>query len=118
MLAVPQSRAALKTIMLEVLAVARACVPSESVAELSDSMADKVIDNENPKSVFKPSMLVDLEAGRPIEVEAIVGGIVRRANEAGVAVSQLDLLYASLLLVQSNLVAGTEQSDSAASTKL
>lgn len=38
------------------------------------------------KHKFKPSMLVDLEAGRPMEVEGIVGGVVKRAREIGFAV--------------------------------
>ena len=37
-------------------------------------------------SDFKPSMLVDLEANRPIEVELIFGEIVRKAAEVGVPV--------------------------------
>ena len=37
-------------------------------------------------SDFKPSMLVDLEANRPIEVEVIFGEIVRKAAEVGVPV--------------------------------
>jgi 2-dehydropantoate 2-reductase len=37
-------------------------------------------------SAFRPSMLVDLEAGRPIEVEVIVGDVVRTAAEVGVSV--------------------------------
>ena len=35
---------------------------------------------------FKPSMLVDLEANRPIEVEVILGTVVRKAAEVGVSV--------------------------------
>ena len=103
-LAVTQSRAALQSIMLEVLAVARACLPPNAGALLPDSVAQDVIANEDPASVFKPSMLVDLEAGRPIEVEAIVGGVVRRAREVGVATPQLDVVYAALLVVQRELV--------------
>ncbi|KAF7795348.1 hypothetical protein EIP86_006505 [Pleurotus ostreatoroseus] len=99
-LAVPQSRQALIDIMLEVLSVARACLSVEEAAMLPDTVAYDVVSNENPKSVFKPSMLVDLEANRPIEVEAIVGGIVRRADAAGVPTPRLDIVYASLLLVQ------------------
>ncbi|KAJ3554861.1 hypothetical protein NM688_g2886 [Phlebia brevispora] len=106
-LAVPQSRQALVDIMLEVLSVARACLPEDGAALLPDSVAQDVINNENPKSVFKPSMLVDLEAGRPIEVEAIVGGIVKRAKEVGVNIPRLEIIYASLLLVQRTLVSSS-----------
>lgn len=35
---------------------------------------------------YKPSMLVDLEANRPIEVEVILGEVVRKAEEVGVPV--------------------------------
>lgn len=35
---------------------------------------------------YKPSMLVDLEANRPIEVEVILGEIIRKAAEVGVPV--------------------------------
>ena len=34
---------------------------------------------------FKPSMQVDLESGRPIEVQGIVGGVVKRGRTAGVS---------------------------------
>jgi|SRR5882762_5818056 len=37
-----------------------------------------------PDSKHRPSMLVDLEKGRPMEVEVIVGEVVRVARECGV----------------------------------
>ncbi|KAK4505923.1 hypothetical protein PRZ48_003888 [Zasmidium cellare] len=40
-----------------------------------------------------PSMLVDVKAGRPLEVEAILGNTIRIANERGVEVPRLELLY-------------------------
>ena len=105
-LAVPEARASLIAIMSDVLAVARACLPpSESVASaLPETVADDIVNNENPLSVFKPSMLVDLEAGRPIEVEAIVGGIIRRAKAKQVSVPALTLIYASLKVIQTGLL--------------
>lgn len=35
---------------------------------------------------FKPSMLVDLEAGRPMEVEGIIGTVVKKAKQHGISV--------------------------------
>ena len=35
---------------------------------------------------FKPSMTEDLEAGRPMEVEGIVGSVVKQAKELGFAI--------------------------------
>ena len=107
-LALESSRQALKDIMAEVLTVARASLtPSPAVEqELSDAVIDRIIANENPKSVFRPSMLADLDYGRPMEVEAIVGGVLRRARAKGVPTPKLDLIYAGLSVIQSNLIKG------------
>lgn len=92
--------------MAEVLTVARASLaPSPAVDEmLSDAVIDLILTNENPKSIFRPSMLVDLDCGRPMEVEAIVGGVLRRARAQGVATPKLDLIYAGLLVIQKGLI--------------
>ncbi|RDX53518.1 hypothetical protein OH76DRAFT_1399440 [Lentinus brumalis] len=105
-LAQPNSRQALRDIMTEVLTVARASLtPSPAVDEsLSDGVIDLILTNENPKSVFRPSMLVDLDCGRPMEVEAIVGGVLRRARVHGVPTPKLDLIYAGLLVIQKGLI--------------
>lgn len=105
-LALEPSRAALRDIMHEVLAVARASlIPSPAVEEvLSDSVVDQIITHENPHSVFRPSMLVDLDCGRPIEIEAIVGGVLRRARAKGVPTTRLDLVYAGLSVIQKQLL--------------
>ncbi|KAI0712431.1 ketopantoate reductase PanE/ApbA C terminal-domain-containing protein [Earliella scabrosa] len=107
-LANPSSRQALKDIMAEVLTVARASLPpSPAVDEtLSDAVIDSIIEHENPQSVFRPSMLVDLDCGRPMEVEAIVGGVLRRARAKGVPTPRLDLVYAGLSVIQGKLIGG------------
>lgn len=90
--------------MLEVLTVARDVVTKEGAASLPDSVALTIIQNENPQSVFKPSMLADLEAGRPMEVEAIIGGIVRKARASGKSTPRLEMIYASLKVIQTGLI--------------
>ena len=107
-LALDSSRQALKDIMAEVLTVARASLtPSPAVEqELSDAVIDRIIANESSNSVFRPSMLVDLDHGRPMEVEAIVGGVLRRARARGVPTPRMDLIYAGLSVIQSNLIKG------------
>ena len=75
-----------------------------AMATLPETVVQDVIDHENPKSIFKPSMLVDLEAGRPVEVEAIVGGVLRRARHARVPVPKLEFIYAGLCVIQKNLL--------------
>ncbi|KAI0357545.1 hypothetical protein OH77DRAFT_109518 [Trametes cingulata] len=105
-LALEPSRTALKDIMFEVLSVARASLPPSPAMEqiLADKVVDEIIEHENPKSVFRPSMLVDLDCGRPMEVEAIVGGVLRRAKAKGVPTPKLDLIYAGLSVIQSKLL--------------
>jgi 2-dehydropantoate 2-reductase len=49
---------------------------------------------------IKTSMLADLEAGRPMEVEAIVGNALRTARRHGVQAPHLETLYTLLKLVE------------------
>lgn len=44
---------------------------------------------------FKPSMLLDVENGRPSELEPIVGSLLDRARAKGVATPRLDTVYAT-----------------------
>jgi 2-dehydropantoate 2-reductase len=52
---------------------------------------------------FRSSMLQDVEAGRPIELEALVGAPREIARRAGVPTPQLDLIYAMTRLMGENL---------------
>ncbi|KAI9147345.1 hypothetical protein HJFPF1_12364 [Paramyrothecium foliicola] len=45
----------------------------------------------------EPSMMADMRNGRPMEVEAILGGIVAKAREQNVATPRLDTIYALLI---------------------
>ena len=52
---------------------------------------------------FKSSMLQDVEAGRPIELEALLGAPREIAERVGIATPQLDRLYAMTRLMGANL---------------
>jgi len=52
---------------------------------------------------FKTSMLQDVEAGRPIELEALLGAPIEIARRTGVATPTLDLLYAETRLLGERL---------------
>ncbi|KAK4706144.1 hypothetical protein P7C70_g45, partial [Phenoliferia sp. Uapishka_3] len=54
----------------------------------------------NPTKDFKPSMLLDIEAGRPSELEPIIGSLLDRARVKGVETPRLDLIYATLKVNQ------------------
>lgn len=45
---------------------------------------------------IKTSMLVDLEKGRPLEIDAISGAVIRRANKLGLDVPYTETVYALL----------------------
>ncbi|MBH00254.1 MAG: 2-dehydropantoate 2-reductase [Solibacterales bacterium] len=47
----------------------------------------------------KTSMLQDVEAGRPIEIEAIVGAVIELADKAGVAAPKIRELYNRVLSI-------------------
>ena len=73
----------IREIMAEVILVAR--TSGIHTGTLLEDEAVAIIRRTKP-SDFKPSMLVDLEANRPIEVEVIHGEVVRKAAEVGVPV--------------------------------
>jgi len=78
--------------MREIERVARARGVALRATIVDDSMAQ--VDRLPPGS--KPSMLVDLENGRPLELDAVCGSLVRMAAEAGVEVPVNRTLYAAL----------------------
>ncbi|PPR00951.1 hypothetical protein CVT24_000258 [Panaeolus cyanescens] len=55
-------------------------------------------------STHVPSMLLDLQKGLPIEVEVIVGEVVRMAKEVNVEVPRVETLYGLLLVVQNQIL--------------
>lgn len=58
-----------------------------------------------PTSTERPSILVDVENGRPMELEVIVGEVVRLGRKAGVPLPRIEGFYALMLIIQSQLLA-------------
>jgi 2-dehydropantoate 2-reductase len=54
-----------------------------SFQEFAESLAERADPPFTPVH-YKPSMLVDFEAGRPMEIEGIVGGVIREGRKAGI----------------------------------
>ena len=76
----------------EVEAVALA----EGVPVPADAMDDLVRYMDALPPAMTPSLLIDLTAGKPLEVEALQGAVVRRGRRHGVPTPVLDTLYAAL----------------------
>ncbi|KIK63772.1 hypothetical protein GYMLUDRAFT_71890 [Collybiopsis luxurians FD-317 M1] len=74
----------------------------------SDFVDKNIKDTEknyaSPYVNHKPSTLLDIENGAPIEVEPIWGEAVRMARERSVDVPRIEMAYASLLLVQNQII--------------
>lgn len=87
-----------RAVMEEVSAVAAACghpVPAGTI--------DRNIDHTRAMPPYKTSMLLDHEAGRPLETEAILGNAVRAARRVGVSTPRLESLYTMLKLIEYRL---------------
>ncbi|NLI57440.1 MAG: 2-dehydropantoate 2-reductase [Clostridium sp.] len=86
-----------KKIMNEVIDLANAFGHN-----LPKSLADKNIEYTLEMKPYKPSMLLDYENKRPLEVEAILGNAVRLARRKNFPAPNLETMYAMLLLLDEN----------------
>lgn len=67
---------------------------------LPDDIVERNIESTRQMPPYKTSMLLDFEAGRPMETEPILGNAVRTARQASVAVPHLETIYALLKLTE------------------
>lgn len=95
MLKTPEDEAFMRRAMEEVCAVAQA-----SGHPQSPHVIDQMIANTRAMPPYKTSMALDYEKGRPIEIEAILGNVVRAARKTGVATPVLDTTYALARMVK------------------
>jgi 2-dehydropantoate 2-reductase len=81
------TRELLRTLMLEVEAVGR------GIGVEPDVGVERRLEGAGRVGHHRTSMLQDVEAGRPLEVEALVGSVVELAGQLGVATPGLDVVY-------------------------
>ena len=99
----PALRSEVETLMAEVAAAAAACgtpLPAGHVQEMLDR-TDRMVP-------YLPSMLLDFEAGRPLEVEAIYSRPIAAAQAAGVAVPAMRRIEQALLRLSADAAPGAE----------
>lgn len=94
----PELRRHLSGIMQEIWDA----VPKILGRPFPESMArpERILKSTERNVGAKPSMLLDWEAGRPLEVEVILGNPVRIARERGVEMPRLQTLYALIRSMQ------------------
>ncbi|KAL1895099.1 hypothetical protein Sste5346_005521 [Sporothrix stenoceras] len=95
----PEMRIHLRAIMDEIWAAAPRILGRPFPSELATP--DKILASTDRNKGARPSMLLDWEAGRPLELEVIVGNPVRIARARGVELPRMQSLYALLRSAQS-----------------
>ncbi|KAF9890818.1 hypothetical protein FE257_005389 [Aspergillus nanangensis] len=85
--------------MAEMAAIAKA-----DGYDLGENIVDVMIDSTPIELAFRPSMLVDVDKGNPMEAEVILGNALRVARKRGVQTPILDNTYRFLKLVQARLL--------------
>ncbi|TVY42693.1 Uncharacterized protein LSUB1_G002899 [Lachnellula subtilissima] len=78
-------------VMFEIAAVANSCGYQGISSTLIDLQLEKATIRELPG--VEPSMMADALAGRNMEVEAIIGNVVKMAREHGVKTPMLSTIY-------------------------
>ncbi|KAJ9133063.1 2-dehydropantoate 2-reductase [Pleurostoma richardsiae] len=94
----PELRAHLRGVMDEIWAAAPRVLGRPFPADLA--RPDRILRSTERNVGARPSMLLDWEAGRPLELEVILGNPVRIARAKGVELPRMQSLYALLKSAQ------------------
>lgn len=89
----PELRRTAEELMREVIAAA-----STEGVRLDESLIEANFASTARMGAYRTSMMVDYMAGRPIELEAILGEPLRRGERGGVRMPRLRALYETLLV--------------------
>ncbi len=93
MLANPPTFDLIRKVMTDVATLA-----ASSGKALPDDIVETMLEMTRSMKPYKTSMLLDAEARRPLEVEAILGNAVRIARDMNTAVPHIETLYGLLSL--------------------
>jgi 2-dehydropantoate 2-reductase len=94
----PSTRQLSYQLMLEVIAGAKACG-----IEVKESFADKMMELTDSMTPYAPSMKLDFDYKRPMEIEYIYSRPVQTALAAGYDMKKVAMLEAQLRFIQSDL---------------
>ena len=98
LLANPATRSLIREQMLEVIGAANAC----GVKKLDASFADKQLATTDKMTPYKPSMKLDYDCGRPMEIDYLYSRPIAIAAAAGYQMTRLKMLEAQLRFLESN----------------
>jgi 2-dehydropantoate 2-reductase len=101
MLGTPEAREFVRVAMQEICAVAAAAGHPQP-----PRLIDQMITQTQAMPAYKTSMALDYENGRPLEIEAILGNVVRVGRNKGVAIPVLETLYTITKMVENQQARG------------
>ncbi len=93
------SRALVERLMEEVCAGAACCGHV-----IEEQFIEKMIEATEAMAPYRPSMKIDFDEGRPMEIEAIYGVPLKRASARGVALPSIRMLYEELRFMDAGSV--------------
>ncbi|KAI8920997.1 ketopantoate reductase PanE/ApbA-domain-containing protein [Powellomyces hirtus] len=96
MLSDPLLKAHCVACMEEVFAAAQRIFPDAPFPPPHLASIDAIVASSLRNTASKPSMLLDWEAGRPMELEVILGNPIRIAKRHGIDMPRLATMYATL----------------------
>jgi len=67
---------------------------------LPPSLVDQIVENTRAMPPYKTSMALDYANGRPMEIEAILGNVVRAGRRANVSIPALEAIYAIAKIIE------------------
>ena len=96
LLANPATMQLIRRQMLEVIGAAQAL----GVKNIDESFADKMIQNTLEMTPYSPSMKLDYDFHRPMEIEYLYSRAIAEAHKVGYAMPCLEMLEAQLTFLQ------------------
>ena len=94
LMANPDTLTLVEEIMGEVVAAAKSC---DRI--IPDDFIPYMLDYTHKMKPYRTSMKIDYDESRPLEVEAIFGNPIRVAQQAGIKLPQIEVLYRMLKFV-------------------
>lgn len=93
----PSIRQLIREQMMEVVTVANAL----GVKNLDESFVDRMIQMTDEMTPYSPSMKLDYDFHRPMEIEYLYSRPIAKAREAGLRMPKLEMLEAELRFIES-----------------
>ncbi|MGB9633349.1 MAG: ketopantoate reductase C-terminal domain-containing protein, partial [Chloroflexaceae bacterium] len=107
------TRATLDAIVAEPLTRALAVAMMAEAQQIAEALGiefgisiEQRIKGAEEVGAHKTSMLQDIEAGRPTEIDAMVGAVIELGRLVGVTTPHIDAIYATVKLLERTVAGG------------